>query len=239
MRGRTFGIIASAVSGGVFKSALGNNGNASSGTSLVITTTAPIAIGDLVVVRVAADNLNATTPTITCADSGGNTYTSRAFLGVNATAAAGVVGAILSTKATVAVSTGGTITVTLSGAVTAKAAYAESFTGFDDTLRNAAVTASGTTAASTVTSGSATAGDLVVGLVAVESRAAPTYDTDTTGGAWSTGVNKPSATSGTDSGCVETNGQYKIVNATGAQTFNHTNTATEWVAMVCIFQKTP
>lgn len=236
---RSIGFFASGILNKGFKAALGNNGTAVSANTLVITTTAAIAIGDLVIVRVAADNLSATTPTFTCADSGGNAYTSRAFAGVNATAAAGIVGGILATKATVAVAIGGTITITLSGAVVAKAAYAESFIGFDNTLRNAAVTASGATTASTVTSGSATAGDLVVGLICVEDRTAPTYDTDTTGGSWSTGVNKPNATSGTATSCVEVNGQNKVVTATGAQTFNHTNVATDWVAMVCVFQAAP
>ena len=221
-----------------FKTALGNGAVTSSGTTVTITTTAAIAIDDFVVVRWAADNLNATTPTATCAD-GGNTYTAHAFRGQNATGAAGVVGGILATKATVARASGSTITVTLSGSVAHKAVYAESFTGVDNTLRNAAVLASGASTTSTVTSGSATAGDLVVGLNAVESRGAVTFDSDTTNGSWSTGVVKLSSTSGTDSASVEANGQYKIVTATGAQTFNHTNpSSTDWAAMVCVFQAT-
>lgn len=240
MRGRSFGVFASSVANKGFKTAVGDAAGTVSGTTLVITTTAAIAIGDLVVVRVAADNLTATTPTITCADSGGNTYTSRAFLGVNATPAAGVVGAILAAKATVAVPIGGTITATFSGAIAHKSMYANSFIGFDNTLRVAATTASGTTTAAAVTSGSATAGDLVVGMTAVESRAAPSaYDTDTTNGSWAGSFNKPSATSGTDATCVSANGQYKVVTATGAQTLNHTVAATEWVALACVFQAAP
>ena len=126
-----------------FKTALGNNGNSTSGTTLAITTTAAIEIGDLVVVRWASDNLNATTPTATCAD-GGNTYTVLRQGAVNATAASGVAGGMLATKATVARASGLTITLTLSGAVTAKAAFAESFVGAENTVRSAAVGATGT-----------------------------------------------------------------------------------------------
>ena len=115
-----------------FKAALGSGLSTSSGTTIVITTTAAIAIDDLVVVRWASDNLNATTPTATCAD-GGNTYTVLRQGAVNASAAAGVAGGMFATKATVARGSGSTITVTLSGAVAHKAIYAESFTGVENT----------------------------------------------------------------------------------------------------------
>ncbi len=219
-----------------FKTALGNNGNSTSGTTLVITTTAAIAVGDIVVVRWAADNLSASTPTGTVTDTGGNSYTAHAFRGNNATAASGVVGGINVCQATVAVASGQSITLTLSGAVTAKAMYAESFTGVENILRNAAVLASGASTTSTVTSNSANTGDLVVGNMAVEDRAAPTFDSDTSNGSWSTGVTKPNATSGTVTNCVETNGQYKITTGAGTQTYNHTNANTDWAAMVIVLK---
>src|SRR5215831_20337789 len=102
-----------------FKTALGNNGNATSGTALAITTTAAVAVGDLVVVRWAADNLSATTPTCTITDSGGNTYTNLYQGAANATAGSGIAGGMAVTVATNVVASGGTITMTLSGAVTA------------------------------------------------------------------------------------------------------------------------
>jgi hypothetical protein len=224
-----------------FKAALGNSGNVVNGTSLVISTIAPIAVGDLVVVRVAADNLSATTPTISCTDSGGNSYTSHAFQGQNATAALGVVGGILATKATNAVAIGGTITITLSGSVIAKAAYAESFVGFNNTLRNASVVAGGAGTGAAVTSGSANPNDLVIGAVAAESRlTSPTTvgDVDTAGGEmWSRIIQKPCATAGTDDTRVQVNGQYKIVVSAGTQTYNNTLLAsTDWAALVAIFQ---
>ena len=222
-----------------FKASLGNAAATSAAGTLVITTTATIDIGDLVVVRWAADNASATTPTATSVtDSGGNTYTNHAFRGNNATANAGVVGGILASLATVAVVAGGTITLTLSLTTSAnRAMYAESFYGFTNTLRNAVVVNSGSSTASTVTSGTPTINDLVIGAVAIESRTAPSaYDTDTTAGSWAGNFVKPSNTTGTDANLVEIAGQHKIVTAATAQTYNLTNASTDWAAMVAIFQ---
>jgi hypothetical protein len=219
-----------------FKTALGGAGSASSGTTLVITTTANIDADDLVVVRVAGDNLSATTPTITCTDSGGNTYTSHAFDGQNATAAAGCVGAILATRATSSVASGGTITITFSGAITAKAAYAESFVGFANFSEITALAVSGaSTSPSSGASASVSSGSLVVGLIAVESNASVTADSDTSNGNWSTQVLQISAAGGTANTRVEAAGQYKITTGAGAQTFNGTITSTDWVACLVAF----
>jgi hypothetical protein len=222
-----------------FKSALGNAAATTAADTLVLTTTAAIAVGDLVVVRWAADNATATTPTATSVtDSGGNTYTDHAFRGNNATANAGIVGGILATKATSAVASGGTITLTLSLTTSAhRAMYAESFTGFHNLTRSNVVVNSGASTASTVTSGVVTPGDLVVGAVAIESRTAPSaYDSDVLNGSWSSGVVKPSNTTGTDATLVEVAGQYKIPTASGAQVYNVTNANTDWAAMVVVFQ---
>jgi hypothetical protein len=224
-----------------FKTALGSNFNNTSGTSLVITTTAAIAVDDLVVVRWAADNLTATTPTATCAD-GGNTYSVLIQGGVNATAAAGCVGGILVTKATVARASGSSITLTLSGAVAGKAAYAESFTGALTTVRSAAVSATGTVAAAAVAaSGTVNAGDLVLGTLSNETRALPTTgDTDTLNGSWSTLVKVAGGgTSGQDATSVTVAGQYKITTASGAQTYNFTAVASEWWMSTVVLQAAP
>jgi hypothetical protein len=221
-----------------FRRAVGNAVSTTSGNTLVITTTAPILINELLVIRVAADNLSATTPTITATMGAGDAITSQAFRGQNATGAGGIVGAILARRDTGKhYPTGTTITITFSGAIAHKAAYAEAFYGFQNVLRNAVVLASGATTAATVTSGTPTSGDLVIGAAAIESRVAPTaYDTDTSAGSWSTGVVVPSATTGSpDTGFVEITGQSKVVNAATAQTYNLTNANTDWAAMVAIF----
>lgn len=239
MRGRSFGTVASAVIPPPgFKLALGNSGNAVSGNTLAVITAGEIAIGDLVVVRWAADNLSATTPTVTITD-GGNTYTVLRQAAVNATPAAGVAGGMLATKATVARPSGITITLTFSGAVTAKAAYAESFTGFGTTQRSTAVGATGTaTAASAGATGTVSAGDLVLGMIANETRATASIigDSDTLNGAWSTQAIKSNATTGTDATCVLVAGQYKLANAAGAQTYDVTAVASEWVCQCAVLQ---
>lgn len=230
------GVVASGFTGQL-KATLGDGAVTSAGTTCTITTVAAIARGDLVVVRWAADNLSASTPTGTITDSGGNSYTSHAFRGNNATAAGGVVGGIAATKATVAVAAGGTITLTLSGSVTMKAMFALSFVGFNNTLRNAVVVASGSSTTPTVTSGSANPGDLVIGATAIESRAVPSaYATSSTGGSWSTGFVKPSQTTGTDASQVEISGQHKIPNASGTQVYANTISTTDWASLIAIFQ---
>jgi hypothetical protein len=224
-----------------FKTALGTGQATSSGTTIVITTTAAIDIGDLVVVRWASDNLNATTPTATCAD-GGNTYTVLRQGAVNATAAAGVAGGMLVSKATVARPSSSTITVTLSGSVAHKCAFAQSFTGVENTTRVAAVGATGTATAASApaTAAGIVAGDLVLGHIANETRAlATTGDTDTTNGAWSAAVMHRSSTSGSDATNVSVLGQYKIPTATGAQTFNLTAVAAEWLCQCVVLQASP
>ena len=222
------------------KAALGTGLATASGTTIVITTTAAIDIGDLVVVRWASDNLNATTPTATCAD-GGNTYTVLRQGAVNATAAAGVAGGMLASKATVARPSGSTITVTLSGAVAHKCAIAESFTGVENTTRVAAVGATGTVAAASAgaTAAGVLAGDLVLGHIANETRGTITGDSDTTNGAWSTQISHRSATSGSDATCVSVAGQHKIPTAGGAQTYNVTAVAAEWLCQCVVLQATP
>ena len=196
-------------------SPLGTSLSTSSSTTLAIAHTG-IEIGDFIVVRIATDNLSATTPTFTCADGSANVYTLQRQGAVNATAAAGVAGAIFTCKATVARPAGG-ITVTLSGAVAHKAGYLESFTGVENTVRSAAVGATGTaTAASAGASGTVNAGDLVLGFLANETRGAITGDTDTTNGSWSAIVQQRSATSGSDATCVSVAGQYKIATASGS-----------------------
>ena len=121
------------------------------------------------------------------------------------------------------------------------APYAESFTGVENTTRVAAVGGTGTATAASAgaTAAGIVAGDLVLGHIANETRGTITGDSDTTNGSWSTQVTHRSATSGTDSACVSVAGQYKIATATGAQTYNVTAVAAEWVCQCVVLQATP
>ena len=57
-----------------FGRTLGTGQINTSGTTVVITTTDVANVGEWIIVRVATDNVSATTPTFSCADSAGNTY---------------------------------------------------------------------------------------------------------------------------------------------------------------------
>ena len=223
---------------GLFKRALGSGVTTSSSTTTVITTTGAIDIGDLVVVRIATDNSSSIGPTYTCADSGGNSYV---ILGHKpsgiATNGSSACTGLMATKATVAVAAGGTITVTNSSATNAKVIYAESYTGYGTAQRGTAAVAGGPSATPSVTSAAAEPNDLVVAVFAVETQTTFAADTDTTGGAWSTQVRLPNATGGTDASRMTVAGQYKIVNAAGAQTYNtslSTGATTDWGAIIAV-----
>jgi len=224
-----------------FKAANGSVLSFSSIASLAWAPTVKIEPGDLCIIRLSTDNLSATTPTYTCADASGNTWTTIIQKATNATAAAGISGAIFASKITKAIpQSTGTITITYSGAVAAHTAYIETYLGFDITLRSAAVSAAGASAAASVVSGAVNAGDLVIGMTAVETRTAPTAgDTDTLNGAWSNLVTFANSGSGTDNTRVQVNGQYKIPTASGAQTYDNAVTNTDWVAMIAVFQASP
>lgn len=224
-----------------FGSYLGTGASTSSGTSLTWTTTGAINVGDLVIIRVGSDNASATTPTFTCSDGSANVYTNQRQGAVNATAAAGVAGAIFTCKATVARSIGTTMTITLSNAVAHKTAYGETYTGVDETLRVAAVSATGTATAASAgaTAAGLVAGDIVFGMTANETRGTITGDSDTTNGSWAAQTTVRSATSGSDATCVSVVGQYKVVTATGAQTYNVTAVAAEWFCACIVLQASP
>jgi hypothetical protein len=223
-----------------FKASQGTQVATTAAATLVITTLSRIDVGDLVVVRVASDNASATTPTFTCSDSASNTYTTHRQGAVNATAAAGVAGAIMCSKATTAVPVGGTITVTLSlSTLAARAAYAETFVGFNNTTRSTPVGSTGVTAAQTSgTSGTVNVGDLCLGFTATETRGAVTYDGDSVGGNWQI---RPmtvlaNAATGTDNTRVTVGGQYKIPTVTTAQSFDPAGPTTEWVCGLVVLQ---
>jgi hypothetical protein len=237
------GFVASGKLNKGFKAALGNSFNNTSGSTLTLATTAAIAVGDLVVVRWAADNLSATTPTATFSDGTANSYTVQRQAAGNATAAAGIAGGILTCLAAATVASGATVTLTLSGAVVGKAMYVESFIGITNTTRVAVVgtgAVSGTAASTGASASGLVAGDLALGFSAVQTRTAATGDTDTTNGSWSAikTVNG-GATSGQDSGSVQINGQYKVVTGSAAQTYDNTVTSTYWVNGLVILQAAP
>lgn len=219
-----------------FIGANGTGASTTSSTTVTITTTRNVKVGQTIIVCVATDNLSATTPTFTYSDTAGNAYSARQQKANNATAAAGIAGGIGVAKVTAALASGSTITVTTSGNVAQKAAQAFVFENVADSLRNATTAASGASTAPAVTTGSATTGDLVFAAIARESNATPSaYDSDTTNGNWSTAVNSVSVSGGTATSRVGIASQYKIVTASATQAYNNTLPAsTDWAAMAVV-----
>lgn len=219
-----------------FIGANGTGASTTSSTTVTITTTRNVRVGQTIIVCVATDNLSATTPTFTYSDTAGNTYSARQQKANNATAAAGIAGGIGVAKVTAALASGSTITVTTSGNVAQKAAQAFVFENVADSLRNSTTAASGASTAPAVTTGSATTGDLVFAAIARESNATPSaYDSDTTNGNWSTAVNSVSVSGGTATSRVGIASQYKIVTASATQAYNNTLPAsTDWAAMAVV-----
>jgi hypothetical protein len=80
-------------------------------------------------------------------------------------------------------------------------------------------------------------GDLFVFSVAVESRGTIAYDV--TGGGWSNGVTTLAAASGTDNARVEVGTQYRLNFPAQSTMMTCTITNTDWVALACVFQKSP
>ena len=218
----------------------GGLGNSStSGQTVLLTTTQAIPKGALLCVMMSADNVSATTPTFTAADNSGagNTWSVAWQLARNATAAAGVSGGLLYTIAQADMASGTVITVTLSHNPVMKVGLGAWFTGID-TAAPLVGTATGNGASTAASaSKSVTSGNLVIGSVSRETNAAVTaYDSDTTSGSWSTGIDRVSVTGGTATTRVAVAYQYKVPNATGTQTYDQTIPSTDWVAGVAEFK---
>jgi hypothetical protein len=216
----------------------GSGGNKSAATTMTIATGVVIPAGTLLVLAVCCDNVTATTPTISSITNiGGSTWTDRAGSvtqsGATATAGAGVFVYCQTLFTATSVPAGTNVIVTFNASPTAKAMEMWGFTDMQNILRNTVASAASTAGTPSIaTTGTAlVAGDLVIGIAGAENNVVMTGDTDTLNGSWSTidGV----ATTG---GNAQTNTavcmQYKVVNATGAQTYNPTGGAADSVAIV-------
>lgn len=215
-----------------------------SGTTVAATVAgADVAIGNVLVIGVVADNLSSTTPTVSSISKpAGDGGTWAKVMGVGsstATAAGGVVGELWAIKTTTSWPVGTTVTVTLSGAVAAKGVVMREYTNALITARGTAGSGTGTTGAPTsTTAGTAiVAGDLVLGLGVFENNVAPGADADTLNGSWDSGANT-FTTGGTAATNVAVIVQHKIPTATGAQTYNPTGLS-DCGACVIALQRDP
>jgi len=112
---------------------LGTNNSTSSGTSLVITTSAQLDAGNIGLLAIAANNVSTTdqetSEISSVVDSAGNTWNKlKEWCNGNGSAGAGCIVSIWFTKAASNLASGGTITITFANTITSKAASAWEFT---------------------------------------------------------------------------------------------------------------
>lgn len=221
------------------------NGNQTSATTLVITVGGGnVAVGDLIVVYIAADNAGTSgaSSISSVTDSGGNSYSQIKLQNRTAgsVAADGCTCAIYASVATTGLTSGSsTITVNFSPATTAKAARYQAFSGVGALSTSVpAVSSSGSGATYDATALNPTlSGMLVVACAANESATAPAADSDTVGGAWN-GTTQSSAGSGGDATKMAVRSAYKIVAAEAAQQFNGaTGASTDWAAVAAAYHE--
>jgi hypothetical protein len=203
-------------------------GGTSAGTT-TLTLAQSAAIDNLLILRVAMDNSdsNGANPQVQVTDSKGNTWTQvgTGALADPGAANAGVGARIFACQITTALASGDTISVAYAGNLSqpsAKGISVDEWSGASAFNITAVVQNDVTTATPSVTCVTVTAsGQMVIGHSAVEGGTADTItvDADTTNGSWNTLTRVGNGT--TTSGAT-TNAQYKIVNASGNQTYNPT-----------------
>lgn len=206
----------------------GTGSHNTSATTFTLSPASNFTAGSIAVLCVAADNANTSGnqfSTFSVSDSLGNTWTQRQLALADPGAAnAGVAGCIFTTGMNAGpLVTGTVITVTFNTATTAKAWTLMEVVGTSGTRTDfvtSGVGTASTASAPTVTTSSLTSGDCVIGATFAE-HGAPSFtgDSDTTNGSWST--QQTVAVGSTTSG-VAVSSQRKVVNATGAQTYNPT-----------------
>jgi hypothetical protein len=192
-----------------------------------------MAAGSMGVIVIAIDNTGsggaATTLPSSATDSAGNVWTfRRGNIYDPGAAAAGVETAIYTSLLTNPITTSTQLNLTLAASTTAKCCVIWEVTGSVGvpTWINAGggVNVGSATGAPTVTTPSINAGDAVIAGGGAESADTWVGDIDTTNGSWSA---KQSTAAGTGTSGMSVISQYKVVTATGTQTYNPTLTSAD------------
>jgi hypothetical protein len=211
----------------------GTGGNVTAATTIGISPQQNFSANTLAVLALAYDNSGGggADPYSSITDSVGNLWTSRAN-GLNDPGAASAGSTIRIFTATVStLNTTDTITVTFGSSTTAKSwtltEFSSNTADFGADFLSAGTPATGTGTTPSTGSISVTSGDAIFGAMANEGNATVTADSDTTNGAWST---QQTINNGTGTSGMQVASQFKIVNATGNQTYNLTLSASgDWV----------
>lgn len=218
-----------------------SGGNKTSETSHITSAlAASAAIGDLVIVAIAADNAGTSgVSSITAPqDSQGNNYTliKEQNRTAGSAAADGCTASLYGSVLTTALTSGvDTVTLNFSPATIAKA-----WTGIKVTGANTTTYSTGNNSGSGATytsnaSASMASGDLFVGVVANESGTAPASDSDSTNGSWSS-LNTTSGGTGGDATKMGINLQWKVTTGSGTQTLDAaTGASTDWALVYALY----
>lgn len=211
-----------------FPTRIGANSSNLSGTSLAITLTDAVAVGDILLVYVATDNLSATTPTFTIADVANNSFVSLAQAARNATGAAGVAAGLFYLACRNPIAAATVVTITMSGAVVGKAAQIDRYTGVGMPRVVVTTNDASTTPSVSVTDANAKTRDLFVAMLAAETSVIALGDTSAYQGSWR--AVEATASAGVADAGVQVARQSKYLTADGAQTWQGSITSTDWIA---------
>lgn len=186
-----------------------------------------VAAGNTLFASLAFDNgATGGQPAVTTISVPGNETAAWSKLGAytvaTGTGGTAVVGELWVVKTTVEWASSFVPVVTIDITRNAKAGVLVEFSGVTATQRGSVATNTSTTSVPSATNTAPLAGDLVVAASGWETGTAPTGDADTTNGSWST-IHSIASTGGLDQSNVTAALQYKIVTATGSQTYNPTN----------------
>jgi hypothetical protein len=211
----------------------GTVGNTTSSATLAITGITA-AVGDWLVVHVAADNngtAGAASLSTTMTDSAGNTFVNRSITNRTAGAVAdGVTLGLWTAEVTSAISNG-SITVNFSPSTPAKAAVVKRVApGAGEVVEFVEVGpgASGSGTAYSITATAVQSGHTIFGATGLEQTTAAAADTDTTNGSWSSAYTAAGST-GTNGTSISITSQHKTVTATGNQVYNTSSGSTrDW-----------
>ena len=200
-----------------------------------------VAVGNHVILRVAADNSNSggSAPGLALSDSQGHTWVQ--VLGAPALQDPGAANAgstcwIWYAYIDEGLGTSDSITLTWSGAANpaAKAVVAEEWTGIRQTnpMTDDAIGGGGSGTAPNVGSLFPESGSLCYCGLSVEGPSGDTYtqDADSVNGTWSS-LTSLSTTSGTAAANQTIRGAYKVVSAAGQQTWTPTITSRDWASI--------
>lgn len=202
----------------------GSGTHNSSSTSFTFSPSGNFTSGSWAVVVVVSDNGGGSSNDFTSVtDTDGNTWTLRRQPVRGTSALDGVQALIATTPMNgAALTTGSVITVSTTNNGTAKVwgLIEVGVSGGTISYSTGANGTAGTGTAISVVTSSITNGNIVIGLAGIE-RGSATFiaDSDTTNGSWSTSLTQ---TVGSTSAGMAFNSQFKVVNATGAQTYNVT-----------------